>query len=127
MKECLEIKDDNSFAFTPHVIPISRGMLVSSYIFMKTEISEDQITNLFKHEYEDSPFVRLPNSPPEIRLVAGSNFIDLHVVVRKNVISVTACLDNLVKGMAGQAIQNINIMSNENEKLGLNLAPLGLI
>lgn len=127
MRECLKIKDANNFAFTPHVIPISRGMLVSSYIFLKTEISEDRINNLFKQEYGNSPFVRLLNSPPEIRLVAGSNFIDLHVVVRKSVISVTACLDNLVKGMAGQAIQNINIMSNEDEKLGLNLAPLGLI
>jgi N-acetyl-gamma-glutamyl-phosphate reductase len=127
MKECLNIQDNSSFAFAPHVIPISRGMLVSSYIFMKTEISEDRINSLFKQEYENSPFVRLLNSPPEIRLVAGSNFIDLHVVARKNVISVTACLDNLVKGMAGQAIQNINLMSGEDEKLGLNLAPLGLI
>lgn len=126
MTEYLMIKNDSSFAFTPHVIPLSRGMLISSYIFMKTVISEDKIMNLFKQEYGASPFVRLLNSPPEIRLVAGSNFIDLHVVVRKNVISVTACLDNLIKGMAGQAIQNINIMSGEDERLGLNLAPLGL-
>ena len=80
-----------------------------------------------KKEYKNEPFIRVLDTPPEIRLVAGSNFIDIHVVVRGNIISVTTCLDNLVKGMAGQAIQNINIVSGIDERMGLDLAPLGLL
>ena len=127
MEECLGLENLNKLAFVPHVIPLSRGMLVSSFIFTSCEHSQEEIDEIYKTTYKNEPFVRLLDTPPEIRLVAGSNFIDINVVVRKNVISVTACLDNLVKGMAGQAIQNINIISGEDETMGLNLAPLGLL
>lgn len=127
MVDCLGLEIQTKLAFVPHVIPLSRGMMISSFVFTSTELTQEDVSQIYKKEYEKGPFIRLLESPPEIRLVAGSNFIDMHIVVRKNVISITACLDNLVKGMAGQAIQNINIVCGEDERLGLNLAPLGLL
>lgn len=119
--------EENKLAFVPHVIPLSRGMLISAYIFTKDKIKQDDLTNLYISTYKQSKFVRILSNPPEIRLVAGSNFIDIYPVVRDNVISITVAFDNLVKGMAGQAIQNINILSELKEDTGLKLAPLGLV
>ncbi len=123
---CIENKKIN-LAFTPHVIPISRGMLISSYVFLSESKSKQEIIELYTNTYKNCPFIRLVQDPSEIRLVAGSNFCDIYIEVKDNIICVTAALDNLIKGMAGQAIQNINLKCGLPESMGLNHSGLGLV
>ncbi len=127
IEESLSMFGLDKIAFTPHVIPISRGMIISSYVFSSESLDKNEILDAYKAAYKDEPFIRIRESSPEIRLVAGSNFLDLNIVVKNNIVSITACLDNLIKGMAGQAIQNINIISDLDETTGLRTPALGLI
>ncbi len=122
-----KIPSSSSFMFVPHVIPLSRGMLITAYIELEESISETDIRELYHNTYKDSPFIRIRETPPQIRHVAGSNFCDLHVQVRDKQVVTTSCIDNLVKGMAGQAIQNINLMCGLEETEGLHLPGLGLL
>ena len=119
-------KSKFELTFCPHVIPISRGMMVTSYVQLSSETSQDTACNLFNTTYKDKSFIRIKEEPVHIKNVVGSNYCDIHLVVKKNVVIISAAIDNLVKGMAGQAIQNINIMSSLSENYGLTQAGLGL-
>jgi N-acetyl-gamma-glutamyl-phosphate reductase common form len=121
------VPDAASLMFVPHVLPLSRGMMITSYLQLAEEIPENKIIGAFSDTYENSFFVRIRNSPPQLRHVVGSNFCDMNVSVRGKQLVVTACIDNLIKGMAGQAIQNINIISGLDEEIGLKLPGLGLV
>jgi N-acetyl-gamma-glutamyl-phosphate reductase len=121
------IDKDCSFMFVPHVIPLSRGMLVTCYFQLVEEISAEDIHATFERYYQESPFVRIRKNPPQIRQVAGSNFCDLHITVRNKQVVVTSCIDNLIKGMAGQAIQNINCIADLDETTGLLFPGLGVV
>lgn len=125
--ENLKINSIENLIFCPHVIPVSRGMLVTSYLVLKEKVSQEYIKSIFEKAYKDRPFIRLKDEPAQIINVVGSNFCDIHTQVRENIVIVTATIDNLVKGMAGQAIQNINIQSCIPEDSGLNYSALGIV
>ncbi len=117
-----------TITFTPHLIPINRGILTTIYAEIKEETSLDEVLNTFSNIYADEPFVRiLPSGViPNTAWVRGSNFIDIGAVVvekTKRLVIVTA-IDNLVKGAAGQAIQNMNLILGLPEETGLTDLPL---
>jgi len=116
-----------SISFVPHLLPISRGIFVTAHIILEKEATYDELCSLYEKAYASEPFVRLRKSSPEIADVVGSNYCDIALHVRGNVVVVTAVLDNLVKGMAGQAIQNLNIISGLDEKAGLGSLGLGIV
>lgn len=116
-----------SISFVPHLLPISRGIFVTAHVILKQEVAAQEIHQLYQAAYEREAFVRLRTAMPEIADVVGSNFCDLGVSVRGRIVVVGAVLDNLVKGMAGQAIQNVNIISGLEETTGLLNPGLGLV
>lgn len=108
--------------FVPHLIPITRGIYSSIYATPKENISFDQIEAAYKKYYSKTPFVRLiGNAVPEIKHVQNTNFCDIgwKVYERNNQIILHSVIDNLVKGAAGQAVQNMNLMFGLDETAGL--------
>ncbi len=114
---------DIQLSFTPHLLPINRGILATSYASLKAPVTAEEVYALYNDFYQDQPFVVLhkPGSLPEIKFAVGSNFIHIGFVVdaRLKRIIVVSCIDNLVKGAAGQAIQNMNLMFGLDETAGL--------
>ena len=112
--------------FTPHLIPMNRGILVTAYAKLKPNVSMDEIEEAYRC-YDDEYFIRVlkPGVLPEVRNVKSSNFVDINYKIdkRTNRIIMMGAMDNLVKGAAGQAIQNMNIMFGFDEKEGLQLMP----
>ncbi len=108
--------------FVPHLIPITRGIYSSIYAVPKRNISSEQIEAAFTKHYADAPFVRMiAGAVPEIKHVQHSNFIDIgwKVYERNNQIILHSVIDNLVKGAAGQAVQNMNVMFGFDETISL--------
>lgn len=113
--------------FTPHLIPMNRGILVTAYCELPSDMTSDKLFHLYKRAYDKEPFVRVLDSDfPETRWVKGSNYCDVGLAIdeRTRRIIVIAAIDNLVKGAAGQAIQNMNIISNIEETTGLGALPV---
>lgn len=112
--------------FTPHLLPVDRGILTTIYVRPKEKIDEIKLKELYKTFYAKAPFVRLRKQEPAIKDVRGTNYCDLFVTYdkRTNMIIVISVIDNLIKGAAGQAVQNMNIMFGLDETTGLNLIPL---
>ena len=112
--------------FTPHLIPMNRGILITAYAKLKEGVSEEEVKKAYDI-YKDEYFVRVlkEGSVPEVRNVKCSNFVDVAYKVdpRTHRVIMMGAMDNLVKGAAGQAIQNMNIMFGLDEKTGLMLAP----
>ena len=107
--------------FTPHLVPIDRGILSTIYIRVAPGTTEEQLADVYEHAYADAPFVRLVGgSLPEIKHVAHTNFCDIGWRVdpsgRAILVSV---IDNLLKGASGQAVQNMNVMLGLDERTGL--------
>ena len=121
MKQILNL---DNFIFVPHLIPISRGILITAYLQLKDNLSD--LHDLYKDFYKNSPFIRICKEPVELRNVIGSNFCDINIENRDKQVVITATIDNLVKGMAGQAIQNMNLMCGFKETLGLTAGSIGL-
>ena len=105
--------------FVPHVIPAARGIYVTAYALLAEEVERQSLLELYSAFYQNSPFIRLSQSIPQLHQVVLSNFCDIGVFVRARQVVVLAALDNLVKGMVGQAIQNMNIMCGLPETKGL--------
>lgn len=114
--------------FTPHLLPVSRGILSTCYASLTTAQTTAQLLELYHQSYAKEPFVRiLPEGElPNILSVRGTNFCDIGLVAdqRTGRVIVVSVIDNLVKGAAGQAVQNMNIMGGYNECLGLGIVPL---
>lgn len=112
--------------FTPHLLPVDRGILTTIYVRPKENMDEIKLKELYKTFYSNAPFVRLRKQEPAIKDVRGSNFCDLFVTYdkRTNMVIVISVIDNLIKGAAGQAVQNMNIMFGLDETKGMNLIPL---
>ncbi len=117
-----------AISFTPHHMPITRGILSSMYADLTREISEAEIRELYQAAYGKEQFVHLlkPNIYPHTKWVAGSNncHINFKIDTRTNRIIVLSAIDNLLKGAAGQAIQNMNILFDLPEETGLKFAGL---
>lgn len=119
-------KTDIKLNFTPHLIPMQRGILATCYGNLKKGLSEEEGLNLFESFYKDEPFVRIrKNNFPQTKFVKGSNYIDIGLKIdsRTNRIIVLSAIDNLIKGAAGQAVQNMNVLFGLKETLGLELIP----
>ncbi|KMQ52524.1 N-acetyl-gamma-glutamyl-phosphate reductase [Chitinispirillum alkaliphilum] len=115
-------KRDISLTFSPHLLPINRGIL--STIYIKTELSAEECYSIAANRYKNEPFVRLrdPSDLPAISNIAHTNFCDISFTGGQNghpVIAVST-LDNLIKGASGQAVQNFNIMFGQPETNGLS-------
>jgi N-acetyl-gamma-glutamyl-phosphate reductase len=116
---------NHAMMFVPHLIPTSRGEFITAYATLKNGESEGTVREAYASFYHDSPFVRLRTAPPRLVDVIGTNFCDICVTVRAGQVCVMSSLDNLGKGMAGQAIQNLNIIFGLPQGRGLLHASLG--
>lgn len=119
---------DVVLSFTPHLVPMNRGILVTAYANLLPGVSEEQIRNAYETQYKGEPFIRLlaGKTPPETRWVEGSNYVDINYVVdpRTNRVVMMGALDNLIKGAAGQAVQNMNLLFGFEETEGLMQVPM---
>jgi N-acetyl-gamma-glutamyl-phosphate reductase len=105
--------------FTPHLIPMDRGIFTTIYAEPARALSEAQLMDLYREYYADAPFVRLSGRLPATKDCSGSNFLDLTVRVVRGRIVVLACEDNLVRGASGVAVQNFNRMHGLDERTAL--------
>lgn len=114
--------------FTPHLIPMNRGILVTEYASLKKKVTSEEVRAIYEKYYKDEKFVRvLPDGVcPETKWVEGSNYVDVNFKLddRSDRIVMMGALDNIVKGAAGQAVQNMNLMFGLNEAMGLELVPV---
>ena len=114
--------------FTPHLVPMQRGILVTAYANLKKPVSYEEVKAAYDKYYGDEFFIRVLNKDetPETRWVEGSNFVDVGFKIdeRTNRIVMMGALDNLIKGAAGQAVQNMNILFGLKETEGLEQVPM---
>ncbi|MFM7590553.1 MAG: N-acetyl-gamma-glutamyl-phosphate reductase, partial [Isosphaeraceae bacterium] len=106
--------------FTPHLVPMDRGILATIYATPNRDLAERELMELFRDFYRNKPFVRVVDGLPSTKDSAFTNFYDVTIRVVRGRILIVACLDNLLKGAAGVAVQNFNLMHDLDETLGLN-------
>ena len=115
-------------SFTPHLLPVKRGILSTIYATLKKDISLPELHSLYSSFYAEEKFVRICPAGiyPNISSVCGSNYCDIGLAVdlRTKKVIIIAAIDNLIKGAAGQAVQNMNIICGFKEDTGLQAAPL---
>ncbi|MCW9049225.1 MAG: N-acetyl-gamma-glutamyl-phosphate reductase [Deltaproteobacteria bacterium] len=116
-----------AISFTPHLLPVNRGILSTCYADLLEDKTTDELISLYREFYADEKFIRVMpgNELPNIAFVRGTNFCDIGLVSdsRTGRVIVVSAIDNLVKGAAGQAVQNMNVMCDFNEALGLAIVP----
>ena len=121
-------RDDLKLIFTPHLVPMNRGILVTAYASLAKDVTYEDVKAAYDKYYDKEYFVRvLPKDVcPETRWVEGSNFVDIGFKIepRTNRLIMMGALDNLVKGAAGQAVQNMNLLFGLPENEGIQLAPM---
>ncbi len=114
--------------FTPHLVPMNRGILVTEYASLKKEVTYEDVKAVYDKYYGNERFIRFLDEGvcPETKWVEGSNYVDINVKIdsRTNRIIMMGAIDNLVKGAAGQAVQNMNLMFGLPESEGLKLVPM---
>lgn len=119
----LAANEELKIQFTPHLVPMQRGILASIYTNLACEIDENELRKIYEKYYKDKYFIRLLPEKiyPQTHFVSHSNFMDLNFCLdkRTNRLIIIGALDNLVKGAAGQAVQNMNLMFDFEENLGL--------
>ena len=111
-------------SFTPHLLPVGRGILSTCYAGLSEKCGADELYGLYRDFYGDAPFVKI-GGLPELKHVVGSNFCAIGLVVdeRTGRVVVVSCIDNLIKGAAGQGIQNMNLLFSLQETAGLTMPP----
>lgn len=131
-----EIEEQLSYAsgqetlinFTPHLVPMNRGILITAYADLTTDMDEVKLRRFYEEAYKDEQFVRvLPAGVcPETRWVEGSNYVDVNIKKdeRTGRVIMMGAMDNLVKGAAGQAVQNMNLLFGLPENTGLLMPPV---
>ncbi len=112
---------NSELVFMTHSLPVARGIFASIYVETKQEMNEDEVRSVFTDFYNGSFFIRIVKGSPDINWVKTTNFCDLGFATRGRQLVVFSALDNLVKGAAGQAVQNMNLMFGLDEKTGLML------
>ena len=117
-----------TISFTPHLVPMNRGILVTAYASLTKEVSYEEVKAVYDKYYGDEYFVRVLEKDvvPQTRWVEGSNFADVNFKIdtRTNRVVMMGAIDNMVKGAAGQAIQNMNLMFGLPENTGLKQIPI---
>ncbi|WP_440897786.1 N-acetyl-gamma-glutamyl-phosphate reductase [Amphibacillus sp. Q70] len=120
--------DSININFTPHIVPMTRGMMTTIYTDLLADVSQEQVEEWYECFYQNHPFIRVRKAGqiPSTKEVYGSNYCDigLHVDKRTNKLMIVSVIDNLMKGAAGQAIQNLNLMSNWDQQTGLADVPI---
>ena len=131
-----EIEDQLGYAcgqevlinFTPHLIPMNRGILVTAYASLKKEVSYEEVRAAYDKYYADETFIRVLDKDvcPQTKCVEGSNYVDVNFKIdsRTKRVIMMGAIDNLVKGAAGQAVQNMNLMFGFDEAEGLHQIPM---
>jgi N-acetyl-gamma-glutamyl-phosphate reductase len=107
--------------FVPHLLPLDQGLLASCYVRLSREVDDDELRALYRDCYAGEPFVELVDDPPGVRDVRDTNLCLVHVAFDRGAGKALAfaAIDNLWKGAAGQAIQNLNLMLGLDEAEGL--------
>ena len=120
----------SAITFNTHLVPMTRGILATSYASVSNNVTEKQLVEYLKQAYENKPFVRVIENSQTLgtNRVKGSNFCDITVKLdeRTGRATIVSVIDNLVKGAAGQAIQNMNIQMNFEQTTGLHVVPIYL-
>lgn len=114
--------------FTPHLVPMNRGILATAYASLKKDVTYEEVKAIYDKYYADEKFVRVLEKDvcPQTKWVEGSNYVDVNFKIdpRTNRIIMMGAIDNLVKGAAGQAVQNMNLIFGLKESEGLELVPM---
>ena len=114
--------------FTPHLVPMNRGILATAYATLKKEVTYEEIKAAYDKYYKEEKFIRVLEKDvcPQTRWVKGSNYVDVNFKIdpRTNRVIMMGAIDNLVKGAAGQAVQNMNLLFGLPESEGLSLVPM---
>lgn len=107
--------------FIPHLVPMTRGILSTCYAPLADKITAEEVKQIYSDFYKDEPFVKVTGAPPQTKHSSGSNLCLVHPTIdeRTGMLVVVSCIDNLIKGAAGQAIQNMNLMLGLPETAGL--------
>lgn len=117
-----------TISFTPHLVPMNRGILATEYATLKKDVTDEEVKAIYDKYYADEKFVRVLGEGvcPETKWVEGSNYVDIGFKLdpRTNRIVMMGAIDNLVKGAAGQAVQNMNLLFGLPESEGLELVPM---
>jgi len=117
-----------TLSFTPHLVPMNRGILITAYASLVKRVAYEEVKAVYDKYYKDEPFVRVLEKDvcPQTRWVEGSNFVDVNFKIdeRTNRVVIMGAMDNMVKGAAGQAVQNMNLMFGLPEDTGLKLVPI---
>ena len=117
-----------TISFTPHLVPMNRGILATEYATLKKDVTGEEVKAIYDKYYADEKFVRVLGEGvcPETKWVEGSNYVDIGFKIdpRTNRIIMMGAIDNLVKGAAGQAVQNMNLIFGLPESEGLDLVPM---
>ncbi|WP_124064802.1 N-acetyl-gamma-glutamyl-phosphate reductase [Clostridium sp. E02] len=117
-----------TISFTPHLVPMNRGILITAYAKLNKQVSYEDIKKIYDQYYENEYFIRVLNQDmtPQTKWVEGSNFVDINFKIdeRTGRVVMMGAMDNLVKGAAGQAVQNMNLLFGLPENKGLNLIPM---
>ena len=117
-----------TLSFTPHLVPMNRGILATEYAKLTKDVSWEDVKAVYDKYYGDEKFIRVLDKDvcPETKWVEGSNYVDIGFKIdpRTNRIIMMGAIDNLVKGAAGQAVQNMNLMFGLEESEGLELVPM---
>jgi len=115
-------------SFTPHLLPISRGILSTMYATLKKDVNDGDLHDLYRSFYDGNPFVRICKEGiyPNVSSVRGSNYCDIGLTVdrRTKRVIIVSVIDNLIKGASGQAVQNMNLMCGFSEVAGLGMVSL---
>ncbi len=112
--------------FTPHLIPIVRGILSTAHVFLKKPMTKGALLGIYRDFYRNECFVRVLDDLPQVNFVVGSNYCDIGLEpdTKSNRLVVVSVIDNLIKGASGQAIQNMNLMLGLDEGKGLEASAL---
>ncbi len=118
-QELKKYNENIEYSLTTHLLPVFSGIYSTTIIHTENAFQQKDIDELFSMEYKGKNFVRIRQTPPELKWVIGTNFCDLNVKCAKNKIIITAAIDNLIKGASGQAMQNMNKLYGWDESLGI--------
>ena len=115
-----------SVTFVPHLVPMTRGILATCYATLTESVTQAQLADLYRSAYANDPFVLVTDTPPRTKWTYSSNYCALNATLNEtgDIVIVTAALDNLVKGAAGEALQNANVMMGIEETVGLSAPPV---
>src|SRR3954464_2244930 len=118
-----ELGPETPITFTPHLVPLDQGLLASCYVTPSSGLSAAEVRDLFRDAYEDERFIELADSPPGVRDVRETNLCRIHATVEPATgrVLVFSAIDNLWKGAAGQAVQDLNLMLGLDESEGLGM------